>query len=53
MTSIRRADRKLRRWERYLRRYRTVFADMTIRSQPGHQRAWEALSAARSAKAAR
>ena len=46
MTSIRRASRRLARWERYLRRYRRTFGDPTVRSPRGHQRAWEALAAA-------
>ena len=51
MTSIRRRDPQLRRWERYLRRYRASFGDMTVRSQNGHHRAWVALAAARRALA--
>ncbi len=46
MASIRRGNRRLRRWERYLRRYRASFGDMSVRSQRGHARAWAALAAA-------
>ncbi len=48
MPSIRCADRRLRQWERYLRRYRKTFGDTSFRSQRGHQRAWQALADARS-----
>ncbi|GLY08307.1 hypothetical protein Acsp01_86860 [Actinoplanes sp. NBRC 101535] len=47
MPSVRCANRKLRQWERYLRRYRKFFGDQAVRSQRGHYRAWEALAAAR------